>query len=380
VKPMHITRRQLALLGLSSMAGLAGQARGQSTRQSLSFPRDFGAHPESGVEWWYLTGLLHLEEAGTASEPRSEPSYGYQITFFRLRGPAAPEARSAFAPRQLILAHLALSDLKAGRHYAEQRLAREGFGQVAASEVDCALRLRDWSLQRVSLPGQAATLASRYQARATGRDFALDLQLQSTQPLLLQGEQGYSRKSPPAQGENFSYYYSQPQLATRGQLSLKGRRFAVAGRSWLDHEWSNGLLGREAVGWDWLGINLLDGGALTLFRLRSADGRATWAGGSWRQADGSTRSLAAEQIRFTPGRRWRSPASQAEYPVQWSLDTPAGRFQLRALMDAQELGTQGANGLLYWEGAAELLDEQGQRRLGLGYLEMTGYAARLALP
>ena len=378
---MRITRRQLAQMGgalglgvLPAMATTMTPTMAPAvTRHALQFPRDFGAHPETGIEWWYLTGLLSIAGA-------TEPSFGYQLTFFRLRGPAAGDDPSAFAPRQLLLGHLALSDLKAARHHAEQRLAREGFEQVSASRSDCALRLRDWTLRREAVPAQAAQQASRYLARAAGQDFALDLQLQSSQALLLQGEQGYSRKAPPARGEQFSYYYSQVQLATSGRLAIGGRTLSVTGRSWLDHEWSNGLLGRDAVGWDWLGINLLDGRSLTLFRLRGRDGQPTWAGGSLRGVDGVTHSFAAEQIQFTPGRRWRSPASLAEYPVAWTLDTPAGRFQLRALFDAQELDARGSSGLLYWEGAAELLDGSGSRRLGLGYLEMTGYAGRLALP
>jgi hypothetical protein len=44
------------------------------------------------------------------------------------------------------------------------------------------------------------------------------------------------------------------------------------GRAWMDHEWSNQLLHPEAVGWDWIGINLFDGSALTAFVLRRRDG------------------------------------------------------------------------------------------------------------
>jgi predicted secreted hydrolase len=47
-------------------------------------------------------------------------------------------------------------------------------------------------------------------------------------------------------------------------------------------------------------------------------------------------------------------------------------------MDAQELDGRGSTGTVYWEGLSELLDAQG-RRVGLGYLEMTGYAGRLVL-
>jgi predicted secreted hydrolase len=64
--------------------------------------------------------------------------------------------------------------------------------------------------------------------------------------------------------------------------------------------------------------------------------------------------------------------------VQWQLETPAGRFVVRALQDEQELDSRGSTGAIYWEGLSELLDARG-RRVGLGYLEMTGYAAALKL-
>jgi predicted secreted hydrolase len=50
---------------------------------------------------------------------------------------------------------------------------------------------------------------------------------------------------------------------------------------------------------------------------------------------------------------------------------------VRARLDAQELDSRASTGAVYWEGLSELLS-QGQR-VGLGYLEMTGYAAPLRL-
>ena len=48
-------------------------------------------------------------------------------------------------------------------------------------------------------------------------------------------------------------------------------------------------------------------------------------------------------------------------------------FRLRPLVDAQEMvGHLG--GISYWEGACEVLDEQG-RVVGEAYVELTGYAA-----
>lgn len=357
-------RRALLLCALA-----AGPA---AARHRLQFRRDHGAHLEAGIEWWYLTGLLGPDEA---------PRYGYQLTFFRVRNPdpAVQAHASALAPRQLLIAHVALSELwrgGGGRLRHEQRVARLGPGGVAAAEEDCALRLRDWRLER-DAQGYRAVLESRPGA---AEGFALELHLQTAAAPLLQGEAGFSPKSPDER--HATHYYSRPQLQTRAELRLPGRApLRLGGRSWLDHEWGDHLLAPEAQGWDWLGINLLDGRALTAFRLRRTDGEGKdlWSGGSLRGADGVSRSFADGELRFEALRHWRSPASGASYPVAWRL---SGRdfegWTLRALLDAQEIDARASTGLLYWEGAAALRDAQG-RLLGHGYLEMTGYASRMRL-
>jgi predicted secreted hydrolase len=64
--------------------------------------------------------------------------------------------------------------------------------------------------------------------------------------------------------------------------------------------------------------------------------------------------------------------------VEWTVQSPAGRHTVTALADAQELDSRASTGTVYWEGLSELLDAQG-RRVGLGYLEMTGYVGQLKL-
>lgn len=334
------------------------------TQRPLAFPADFGAHPETRTEWWYVTGAL---QAG-------EREFGFQVTFFRSRA-AAPGGASGsrFDPTQLVFAHAAVSDLRTRRLRHDQRMARAGFGIAEAAAGDTAVRLRDWSLQRSGTSAQ-----SRYEARlrSDSAGFALALTLSTTQPPLLQGEGGYSRKGP--QPGVASHYYSQPQLAVTGTLTLDGRAQPATGRAWLDHEWSDTLLSPDATGWDWIGINLDDGGALTAFQVRRADGTTVYAGGSLRPAGGPVRSFAPGEVRFTPERTWQSPASQARYPVAWSLDTPVGRHRLAARFDAQELDSRASTGAWYWEGLSDLHDVSG-RRVGQGFLEMTGYAGRLML-
>ncbi|MEP7300958.1 MAG: carotenoid 1,2-hydratase [Caldimonas sp.] len=359
------TRRSLLLALLAAPGARAGPAAAVTEPAGLlAFPRDFGAHAEARIEWWYLTGAL----AAAGRE------WGFQITFFRATTGIAGAAPSAFRAGEIVFAHAAVTDLANARLLHDQRIARSGFGIAAAAHDDTRLALRDWRLERSGGAG-----ASRYRTVAASETagFRFELALEATQPRLLQGIDGLSHKGP---GDVYtSRYYSEPQLAARGTLALGGTApVAVRGRAWLDHEWSDALLAPGAVGWDWIGMNLDDGGALTAFRLRRADGTTLWAGGSHRPAAGETRNFAASELSFVPGRRWTSPASKASYPVEWTIATPVGRFAVAARQDDQELDSRASTGAIYWEGLARLLDGNG-RRIGAGYLELTGYATRLIL-
>lgn len=346
------------------LAGLAAWARADA-RASIALPRDFGAHPDTRTEWWYATGWLEAPDGG--------PPYGFQLTFFRSRTAVSPDHPSRFAAHQLLFAHAALTDLRRGHLRHDERIARAGFGIAEASSTDTDVRLRGWRLVRQGPVGLHAYEA-RIDAHAAG--FALDLRLQATQPVLLQGEAGWSRKGP--RPEQVSGYLSEPQLAVSGRLRLDGQDRAVRGTAWLDHEWSDALLDAEAIGWDWIGINLADGGALTAFQLRRRDGTPLWAGGSHRPRGGAVRTFAPEEVRFTPLAHWTSPATTARYPVRWRVDTPYGACEARARLAAQEIDARRSTGTVYWEGLSEL-HAAGGTALGRGYLEMTGYAAALRL-
>ncbi|MEY4753222.1 MAG: hypothetical protein RJA44_897, partial [Pseudomonadota bacterium] len=114
-----------ATTSTGSQAAAPASAAATLQRRPLRFPADHGAHPAQRTEWWYLTGWL-VEAGASLSAP--EPRWGFQLTFFRSRTEVAATQPSAFAARQLILAHAALSDLRAGRLRHDQRVARAGFG------------------------------------------------------------------------------------------------------------------------------------------------------------------------------------------------------------------------------------------------------------
>lgn len=323
----------------------------------LRFPADHGAHPEFRTEWWYVTGWL---DAGDGKP------IGFQVTFFRSRPSIDQRNPSAFAPKQILFAHAALSDPKVGKLLHDQRAARAGFGLAEAATSDADIVIDDWRFRRMA--------DGRFVAKAGGRDFLLDLAFQPTQPILAQGEGGYSRKGP--QAGQASHYYSIPQLKVSGTVTRAGKPVAVTGSAWLDREWSSTLLDPKAVGWDWVGLNLDDGGALMAFQVRDAAGKALWAGGSLRDADGSVTRFSPQMVRFGAERIWRSPRTGGRYPVERSLTIalPQGarRWNLKPLFDDQELDSRAAGGPIYWEGAVSTQD-------GRGYLELTGYVSPMKL-
>ena len=363
-----ITRRAVLAAGLA--APVTSFARELQPR-TLVFPRDHGSHNEARTEWWYLTG--HAKD-GSGRE------FGFQLTFFRSRVDGTELLRSRLAARQLVFAHAAITDVQGGKLWHDQRIGRwngeppaQADNAVFASTEDTQVAIRDWRLRRDASGG--------YQAVAAGESLQIELSATPTQSLLLQGDKGFSRKGPAA--SQASFYVSQPQLAVRGTLGLNGQRFQVQGTAWLDHEWSESLLHPEAVGWDWMGMNLFDGHSVTAFQLRRADGSKLWAGGSFRAA-GSAQS-ATDIYRFQPGeldwvpqRHWTSPRTRARYPVEWMVRTPADFYTVKAVIDPQELDGQASTGTVYWEGLSNLYDSNG-KHVGRGYLEMTGYARRLVL-
>ena len=359
-------RACLIALGAGTAAPACALQAAAAPPAPLRFPADHGAHPQVRTEWWYITGSL---QSGARL-------FGFQITFFRSATGIAADHPSRFAASQLVFAHAALTDLEGRKLRHDQRIARAGFDIAEAATGDTRLRLRDWRLER---SGGDSAAHDRYRVKVASRSagFGFELALAADAAPLLQGEAGLSRKGP--QPGDTSRYYSRPQLAAQGSLVLDGRTLPVdGGRAWLDHEWSDSFLPASSVGWDWIGINLDDGGALTAFRLRRADGTSLYAGGSHRGADGRVRIFASNEVRFMPGRTWRSASSGANYPVQWQIETPAGRHRVEALLDAQELDSRAGTGAVYWEGLSDLFDAAGAR-VGRGYLEMTGYAGALRL-
>jgi predicted secreted hydrolase len=353
-------RRRLLLLPLAAATDVVRAGVEYPDVQSgvpLAFPADEGAHPAFRNEWWYITGW--------ARDDRGR-DIGLQITFFRNRPGVAEAGPSQFTPRQLLFAHAALADPQVQRLRVDERAAREGFGLATALQGRTDVHLGDWSLTQQG---------NTYRARIPAREFLLDIAFAARDPVLLQGDNGVSRKGPDPR--DASYYYSRPQLAISGSIMHDDRASPVTGTAWLDHEWSTRYLTADAAGWDWTGINFDDGGALMAFRIRNARGETLWAGGAYRDSRATRRVFAPEEVTFTPQRRWRSPRTGIDYPVSFRVRAGDLDAVLDPLFPDQELDARRGVGVVYWEGAVRALI--GDRVVGRGYLELTGYGEALRI-
>ena len=361
-------RRRDFLLALASLGFYRNQVQAAETvrfgrvlpGRKLVFPADHGAHPDFRTEWWYATGWLDLPDL-----PDGSP-IGFQTTFFRVRTGVGEDNPSAFAPSQLILAHAAIADPTLGRLRHAERAARVGFSRAGYATDQTGVWVGDWRFEQHQ---------GNYLAQVRAEDFSYSLRLIPSGPPMLNGRAGFSTKAPDPR--HASYYYSQPQLKVEGSVTLAGLTRAVTGKAWLDHEWSSELLPQEAQGWDWIGINLHDGGALMAFRMRGEKAPALWSAASYRPGSGATQTFPHEAVEFQPLRHWRSPRTAINYPISWRLRVGTRHFELQVLMPDQELDSRRSTGAIYWEGAVRLLENE--HEIGHGYLEMTGYGEKIRL-
>jgi predicted secreted hydrolase len=331
----------------------AGFARALAPRL-LTFPEDHGPHPDFRTEWWYYTGNL------TTAAGRH---VGFQLTFFRIALSPAEEPRaSAWATRQLYVAHFAVTDTSGSRFHAASRTSRAALGLAGAQPAPFRVWVESWSAEG---DGGATRL------RAQEGDVAIDLTVSPAKPVVLQGDRGLSLKGP--EPGNASFYYSLTRMPTRGIVRLGAETLEVSGEAWMDREWSTSALGAAVEGWDWFAVQLDDGRELMVYVLRRRDGTIDpFSAGTLVAADGTARRLEAADVRVETLAQWTSPHSGVRYPARWRLSVPSAelRLEIEPRLADQELRV----GTRYWEGAVRVAGSgAGRPTAGQGYVELVGY-------
>lgn len=343
-----------------------------------SFPRDHGSHPAYASEWWYYTG--HLET------PDAKHSFGYQLTFFRVAlASEEPKRASAWATRDVIFAHLALTDQTGKKFYYDDRISRAALQLAGAQSADLKraprIWLGNWNLQFTG-KGNDQTISAKGVARkpdsADGMStpFGVTLTQQALKAPVINGINGVSQKSSGA--VNASHYYAFTRLATRGTVQIGEEKYSVSGQSWFDHEFGSSRMSPGQTGWDWFSIQLSDGRELMLYQLRDKNGAPTkYSSGTLVEINGAARHLRLDEFTIEVLSRWQSPRSGGDYPARWRVKVPGEKLtlEIEPTLADQELDTSHSTNVIYWEGSANVTGTQNGRAIfGKAYVELTGYA------
>jgi predicted secreted hydrolase len=357
----HISRRSfaggLAVLALGRKASFAQGFAGLGTETSgfapvvpgrvLAFPADHGPHPDTRIEWWYVTANL-IDAGGVA--------YGAQWTLFRQA--LAPGAQQeGWANQQIWMGHAAITS--ADTHRYSETFARGGVGQAGVEARPFHAWIDSWEMR--GLDSMSDTTVAPLDLKASGADFSYALRLDTDQPLVLQGDAGYSKKSERGQA---SYYFSQPYFKATGIIAIDGKPMQVTGSAWMDREWSSQPLASDQTGWDWFSLHLGSGEKLMLFRLRQNDGQHYFSG-NWIGPDATSAQVASADIMMTAVTS--TEIEKRKVPTQWNIAIPSRGLQIETTpLNAKSwMGTS----FPYWEGPITF---KGSHH-GVGYLEMTGY-------
>jgi predicted secreted hydrolase len=332
-----------ALAQAQGFSGMGAEAPGFEAPKRgapIVFPKDHGPHPTFRTEWWYVTANLHGADG---------KDYGVQWTLFRHA--LEPGAATGWDNRTVYMAHAAATSADA--HLFAQTAARGGIGQAGIEASPFRAFIDDWSF--------AAKDADFTKADITAHDarFSYALSLTRDGPFVLQGDEGFSLKSDAGQA---SHYYSGPFFSVDGRLAIDGHETHVAGRAWMDREWSSQSLAPDQKGWDWFALHLSSGEQLMLYRFRGAQDRRS---GNWISPDGATQLLDNDEISMEPLETTR--IGDKEVPTRWRI-----RIRSRGLdIETTPLNPRSWMGasVSYWEGPIAIKGSQS----GEGYLEMTGY-------
>lgn len=300
------------------------------------------------TEWWYYTGHLYTE---------SGDRYGFEYVIFQAN-------RGAFPP--YYAAHFAITDNPSGTFQFDEKA---GAGAALEAAEGFNLNLDGWTMS-----GALGT----DQLSAAMEGYAIDLSLTSTKPPALHNNIGYVEFGP-AGG---SYYYSRTNMDVTGILTVGDEQLTVTGEAWMDHQWGN-FISVGAGGWDWFSVQLENDQELTISLIFDAGHNIVMSYGTLVFEDGSVEHLEPEDFTVEPTDTWESPVTGAIYPARWTINVPDHEWSIELVpsIPDQELDTTASTGVIYWEGEVEVKGTIKNAPVeGLGYVELTGYAAEAIPP
>jgi predicted secreted hydrolase len=298
----------------------------------VSLPADDAPH-SNAMEWWYYSGHLNVE---------GERRFSFHYVFFLVNSLASH-----------IVSHASLVDHQTGQHYTAQR-------RSAGNPSNGARDSFDFTLGNWLMSGRNG--ADRLRIRTP--EFAFDLSLESTTPVMLQGGSGLLD----FKEAGSSYYYSRPRMNISGTAGLAKEQWPVSGTAWFDHQW--GDFSVTALAWDWIALQLSDGMDIMLYILYDRQGEVVLQSGTLSRS-GESETLDEAQFSVRALGQWTSPRTKVSYPMGWEVLIPHRhvRLNLAPIISDSEFDGRITSYMVYWEGPVKI---KGSHQ-GDGYIEMSGY-------
>jgi predicted secreted hydrolase len=302
---------------LVTVAGIA-LAQTEPAVHPVHLPRDHGAHPGFEVEWWYT--------AGTVADHRGRRYFWFATVWSTGMGQIA----------RVNVVDLRADRIVLSREYLSGTPLTSGQTRMSVGGFQLGWRpTGKWGRWSIDAPSTGGTLK---------------LDLVPRIGYVLNGHHGIIQQGPGGP----SAYYSEPRIAARGVLDLHGRRIAVSGEGWLDHQWGNFIADVGSLRWNWFACQFSDGRDLMLYQfLNAADRPSGVQAGTLVDPPHTVRHL--DHFTIRPLRPDIRPAGAVtSYPLRWRLAVRSAGIgiTLRALARHQFI----VNTMVpsFWEGAATI--------------------------
>lgn len=329
-------------------------------KRKFIFPDDHGPHQDYKNEWWYFTGNLETKEGR---------NFGYQFTIFRIGLKSDTPENNIWESKNIYMGHFTLSDIDNGEFFFEEKLSRDGNKLAGAETIPFKVWIENWKAE-IAGNVQPEELKDLRITAAT-ENYGIDLTLNQLKNIILQGDDGFSRKG--SKEGNASYYYSITRLQTKGKIRVKEKEYEVAGLSWFDREWSTSVLDSAQKGWDWFSLQLNNNVDFMFYQMRKNDGTPDkFSSVSIIDQNGSKLNIPFNEVKIEVTDYWINPDGK-KYPSGWKIGIPAldSELIINPAIKNQEVNLS----VRYWEGSVIVTGVyEGKEIKGRGYVELTGYS------
>jgi predicted secreted hydrolase len=207
-------------------------------------------------------------------------------------------------------------------------------------------------------PTKGMAVVALLMDQASNTEIYFDLMLsQQGPPFIVWGTGVGAILLPPSRGTHLqtnNYYYSLTRLAASGSITIGGEKFAVSGRTWMDHEYGYFGTSAKPVKWVLQDAQLDNGWTLSNFAvLGDGPPKLNQPTPSLVTLQDLAGAMYFQIALLTPvGNTWTSPASGITYFMQFKIDIPAfaASLNISSLVDAQEFPSGKGAGV--YEGVA----------------------------